>query len=156
MTLGFLLAAAIRVAHAQSLNRRYFSGEPCGPQAGDQHCHPGKERRTEEDDGARRNHGLALDCPHEHRHQHAAQQPAQNQADGDADDAEPVGLPVDQLFQLLGGGAQGFQLPVELHIGGNADLEDVIDDQVSGNEYQHHAQIHGQALLDGHRPISGE
>ena len=44
MTLGFLPAAAIRVAHTQSLDGGYFSGEPCGPQAGDQHCHPGKDR----------------------------------------------------------------------------------------------------------------
>ena len=42
--LGFLLAGAVGVAHAQGLNGRYFSGEPCGPQAGDQHCHPGKDR----------------------------------------------------------------------------------------------------------------
>ena len=152
VALGFLLAAAVRVAHTQGLDGRYFSCQSGGPQAGDQHRHPGKERRTEEYDGARRNHGLALYCPHEHRHQHAAQQPAQNQTDGDADDAEPVGLPVDQLLQLLGGRPQGFQLAIKLHIGGDADLEDVVDDQVSGKEYQHHAQIHGHALLGGHRP----
>ena len=152
VALGFLLAGAVGVAHAQGLNGRYFSGEPCGPQAGDQHCHPGKDRRANEDDGAGRNHGLALYCPHEHRHQHRAQQPAQNQTDGDADDAEPVGLPIDQFLQLLGGRPQGFQLTIKLHIGGHADLEDVVDNQVSGNEYQHHAQIHGHTLLGGHRP----
>ena len=93
------------------------------------------------------NHSLALQPSHQHRNQHHAQQPAQEKTQGDTDRAQPVCLAVNELFDLLCGGAQCLQLAIELDVGSDADLKDIVNDQIAGQEHQRHAQVHGKAFL---------
>ena len=151
MALDLFLAAAVRVAHPQRLDGGDFARQTRRTQAGDQHGGPGKQGGTDKDHGACGNYRRPLHAAHQHRYQNRPQQPAQNEAHWDADDAQAVGLIVNQLFELPGGGAQGFQFAVKLHVGGNADLEDVVDNQVARDEHKSHSQVHRQVFLRSDR-----
>ena len=146
-TFAFLLACDGGITHPQSFHRRNLTSQPCRTQAGNRNRQPCKKGRAKEDHRMGRNHSIALQPSHQHRNQHHAQQPTQEKTHGDTDRAQSVCLTVNELLDLLCGGSQCFQLAIELDVGNNADLKNIINNQIAGEEHQYHPQIHGNVFL---------
>ncbi len=144
---AFLPTSGSGVAHPQSLDGRNPAGQSCRTQTGDCNRQPCKNCGSKENNGICGNHSITLLLPHQHRNQHHAQQPAQKKAQRNTDRTQTVCLTVNKLFDLLCGSSQRFQLAIKLDIGGNADLKNIINNQITGKKHQYHAQIHRKAFL---------
>ena len=141
-SLCLLLAlAALRVPYR--LNGGDLRRQPAWLGAGQQHGEQGKQGRAHKDQGMH-GHGThyAVQPLDHHGRQQTAHHPAQHKPDGDADTAQKQRLLPQQSFDLPPGGPDGLQQAIESDVVGHGDLEDIIDNQVSGehNQQQHRRQ----------------
>ena len=144
----FALATAqrLRVGVAQRFHRRNPAAGARWLQAGNAYSDSGEERRADEDPGIERDRRCAASGGDHKWHEHSAEKITDDKPEGNTDEAESARLAVDDLFELALCGAEGFQPSVETNIGGNGDLENVVDDEITANKNEHHADRHWEKL----------
>ena len=139
--------AALGVAHG--LHRGDLRRHAARTGAGEEHGQQGEQRRSNENQGVEGDEGvLVAQLGHDDRGELVADDKAQEQSNGDADKAEKQGLLPDDAFDLLAGGADGFQKAVKPDIVGDGNLEDVVDNQVAGEDNQQQQNHNGDQRGD--------
>ena len=139
--------AALGVAHG--LHRGDLRRHAARTGAGEEHGQQGEHRRSNENQGVEGNEGVFItQLGHDDRGELVADDKAQEQSNGDADKAEKQGLLPDDAFDLLAGGADGFQKAVKPDIVGDGNLEDVVDNQVAGEDNQQQQNHNGDQRGD--------
>ena len=128
------------------LHGRDFRRHPARPPAGEQHCRHREQRGRREDQGRTADlclYRLQTGPGKNHRHQTGSHQPAGDQPQRTADPAQQKGLLPDDPPKLPGRHPDGLQKAVVADIPCHGDLENVVDDQISGEDHQQEERRHG-------------